>query len=227
MHTSFMRRAVACLALLLTLALFGAPSLQAQEQQDRPEDVARAAVQARYGWPAVINLDSFYLSIDKSPAGLEKYLRTAEWVRARALEMRLEECHATITFDRPLTLAELRDLITDYGIRPRLTYSYTDADGTVETLMSFVGGGPGSEVALTQIGQFSREKDGWVGVVALVGVIPGDRLEDVAGDPRVYLVDVVADEAIAYNPGHGDYMQPLSWHLYHNRRDAAGAGATP
>jgi hypothetical protein len=212
----------------LVLASLLAPAALGQDiQQDRPQDAARAEVQARYGWPAVINLDAFYLSIDKTPEGLEKYRRTAEWVRGRALEMQLEECHSTLTFDRPLTPAELRELIAAHGVRARLAYAYVDEGGRITTLMTFIGGDAGSEGALQRLDQFAVDEAGWLGVVALVGSVPAASLEALVEDPRIFLVDVIADEAIAYNPGHGDYMQPLSWHLYHNRRDAGLTASVP
>lgn len=59
-----------------------------------------------------------------------------------------------------------------------------------------------------------------MGVVSIITVAPVARLAALQSDPRIFLVDLVADENFTYNQGNGQYMHHLAWDLYDNRKKA-------
>lgn len=177
------------LLLLLTVPVLSAANGEAQNGRQR----------------IVRNLNLHYLGIDKTPEGLDLYRQDSMKFHRRAKRMGLERVQATITLKEPTSVDEALDIIAAYNLTPRLLYAFGDRNGQIHTYgYSFTST---HRERATQIARRDAQDRNFMGVVSIITVAPVARLAALQSDPRIFLVDLVADENFTYNQGNGQYMQ--------------------
>jgi hypothetical protein len=149
---------------------------------------------------------------------LEKYKGKSLKMHRQARNMGLERVHATITLEEPLTLDEALAVMEQHGIKPRLLYAFSDKDDNVFT-RGFAFGSRHREAA-TALARKVAEEEGFVGMVSIIAMVPVAKIQDLQNDPRVFLVDLSADENFTTNNGNKQYMHHLGWDIYQNKKKA-------
>lgn len=178
-----------------------------------------AAAQAQNNdGPFVHNLNRRYLDIDKSPEGLDEYKRFGMRLHRRAKALGLERVAATVTFKNAVSIDDALAIIKDYELKPRYLYAFSDKNDQVIT-HGFSFTSTRRERATAIVREQALDRD-FLGMVSVVTIVPVAKLVALQDDPRVFLVDIVADENFTYNQGNGQYMHHLAWDLYQNKKKA-------
>lgn len=194
-----MKRVVILLALI---SVFSSTTSEAQKGRQR----------------IVRNLNMHYLSIDKSPEGLELYKKDAMKFHRRAKRAGLERVQATITLRSAASIDQALEIVEKYKLAPRFIYAFSDKNGQVSTF-GYAFSSAQRERATLMVRRDALDRN-FMGIVSIITVAPVAQLEALQNDPRIFLVDLVADENFTYNQGNGQYMHHLAWDLYENEKKA-------
>lgn len=155
-----------------------------------------------------------YPQIDKSPAGLDAYKQSAITLHDAARKSKVDQFHSTITLAEPQPIEDVLRLMESHQITPRLVYAFAEGkDGKTVTLATRMGGRVDVEEMLPMMATDSDAR--LLGVASIIGSVPTQRLGLLQEDPRVFLVDISADEHFVKNPGNKEYAHHLAWDLLH------------
>ena len=156
-----------------------------------------------------------YMDIDKSHQGLGQYKTSIVSTHAQLADAGLESVHSTITFQEPLGLSDIDNLLIQHDINPVLTYAFAESsDGEIVTIAGKFK--DGVVQGITEITDDSPDLK-LLGVVAIVGTVRAANVERLQADERVFLVDISADRNLTHNPRNRGYMQHFGWDLYQLR----------
>ncbi|MEM9553969.1 MAG: hypothetical protein AAGC60_06905 [Acidobacteriota bacterium] len=208
------------LVVALTILALVASPLAAAEPETSLERT-RAEIQQRNDWPQLRNLDAEYLGVDTSARGLEAHREQMLQVQSEVVRMQLPRVQVTTTFAHPLSIAELTDVLSRHDIEGWLYYAFVDEGRSTSTLAASID--PRRLERGLEIGrEFETDEAGWVGVVAVIGMVPGDLLPALQADDRVWLADVSADRVVTVNPERTEYVQHFGWPLHELRKASIG-----
>jgi len=129
-----------------------------------------------------------------------------------------KENFVTITFNRPLSLEEFAQFVSETGIKVRF-YEARAIDH--QGLRGTMGFSPQNGKLLPDEIDFSlmlsdpdypNKKRKFLGIIDVVGYLDVEKFAQVQSDPRVFLVDNSCDELFVHNPKH-KYMPSFYWKL--------------
>ena len=131
----------------------------------------------------------------------------------------------TLSFTEPLASADLLNLLEKYKVQAKVVNVYAkenSQDGYVSGAI-FVKKGDNLSTTLAE----SEEKDlvyldaTFLGVIAVVGFVPGKQIAAIQADEQVYLADVSVDRQFGFNPNNKGKAHHVGDLLYHINQDEA------
>lgn len=162
-----------------------------------------------------------YEKVGKSKESLLKYKEDNE-AKIKKINTEInpqEKIFVTITFLKPLNENQVSKLISDYTLE--VDYSIArivEEDGTRGTLFSSQRV-PGikrkdliSQQTVEQVIAGSKSKGKYKGIIEIVARVPNSKLQALAANESIFLVDPSADKSLVSNPNN-DYMPGAFWDL--------------
>ncbi len=166
-------------------------------------------------------------STGRSPQELEDYRRAALVFHEKAKQRGLKNVHSTVTLAEPLSVEDAVALIETNRLHPRLLYSFSEGDDGQILTQAVSVDERGLDQNLASITRPTKRGGRLLGIVSMVAAVPVERLNALQGDPRVYLVDIQADEHFApENRGNRKYVHHLAWDLYQVRKDGKSSASS-
>jgi hypothetical protein len=188
--------------ILSTLAIIFALGTTAQATSAKPADLV-------FGPPTKECFDS----TERVGHDLDRYKENV-----LAVQKHIEDSDTTIlgtiSFSAPQHIGAVREMLDEYGIKPRLIFSHSrNADGKTATMAVRVK--PNAIEDALRAADPSPKKDFiFQGVVSLVGLVPNRQVASLQQDSRVYLVDITGDKQVTDGLACDGYVQHVTWQLY-------------
>ena len=161
-----------------------------------------------------------YESIDKTSAGLLRYKTKMNDVHKYVSQSDGNPLFtATITFKIPMTVIDIVDMIERYELMPSFVYVFAkDQQNNEIVTMGFkVSRLESFSEDFAEIIQSFEQETGFdvLGVTAILGYLPRQKIQISAKDDRIFLVDITADRKLSAKGQK--HKHHFGWDLYHTQ----------
>lgn len=158
-----------------------------------------------------------YKGMDRTLSGLTQYKEEVERLQKDVMKLGVDRFFSTITFARPVSVSKTEEIISIYNIEPQLIYVLAEQEKNGKLVTIGIHPQVSQELDIESMLQASADdtQSVIVGVEAIIGYVSSSKIKLAQSSQDISLVDISADEHIANNPGHKDYMQHFGWDLYY------------
>jgi hypothetical protein len=180
--------------------------------------VANANTDAQSPKPKFNSIEHYDKKIKKSKEGLLSYkAETKKKIDKLTSEVASEEeIFVTITFTKPVNKAQVTKLVNDYNLKIGYSIARLKGENGLRSTM-FTKASPENGFINEETTNLSssQNKSEFKGFIELIGTVPSKKLQALASENFVFLVDPSADSHLVLNPKM-DYVPGAFWKLEDN-----------